>query len=66
MNQQYKKYRNLLSRVIKSAKKNFYTTQFLSAKGDTKSTWKYINAMLGKSHSPPNESFFDKIEENYE
>ena len=42
----YKKYKNKLNHVIKTAKKADYETQFLKYKNDIKKTWQTINELL--------------------
>ena len=45
----YKKYKNKLSHVIKTAKKNYYENEFLKYKNDIKMTWQTINKVLNRN-----------------
>ena len=52
----YKTYRNLLSKIIKNTKQDFWLKRFHEAKYDVKSTWRNINEKLNitkKSHNFP-------------
>ena len=42
----YKTYKNLLSKIIKTAKRMHYCSQLESSKHDIKSTWKILNEVL--------------------
>ena len=44
----FKRYRKYLKKIIKLAKKNFYTKKFSSVQGDLKKTWGLINELRGK------------------
>ena len=44
----FKKYRKYLKKIIKLAKKNFYSKKFNSVQGDMKKTWGLINELRGK------------------
>ena len=46
---EYRRYRNILSRVIRSSKNLFYEKKFNECKGNSKQTWKNLNQILGKS-----------------
>ena len=43
----YRKYRNMLSNLIKKAKSKYYHAKFTSASGDKKKMWKLINSLRG-------------------
>ena len=43
----YRKYRNMLSNLIKKAKSEYYHAKFTSASGDKKKMWKLINSLRG-------------------
>ena len=45
----YRKYRNNLSNVIKTCKKQYYSTKFDNATGNLKKTWSLINELRGRS-----------------
>ena len=47
---QYRAYRNSLSKLIKSAKFEYYRNKFGACDGNIKSVWKNINKILGKNH----------------
>ena len=44
----YRKYRNNISHVIKTCKKQYYSTKFDNATGNLKKTWSLINELRGK------------------
>ena len=44
----YKRYRNLLSNLIRISKKLHYAKELDSVKGDSKLTWKIINDVINK------------------
>ena len=44
----FKSYRKYLKKIIKQAKKNFYSKKFNSVQGDLKKTWGLINELRGK------------------
>ena len=44
----YKKYRNVLTTVLRTAKQMYYNNQFERDKKDSKKTWKHINELLNK------------------
>ena len=49
---EYKRFRNRLTSVIRAAKKSYYTNLFCDADHDTKRTWRSINSILyGRSVS---------------
>jgi hypothetical protein len=47
----YKKYRNLLTRLLRLAKKNYYTNFIASHKKDSRAMWTFINTHLGRNTS---------------
>ena len=44
----YKHYRNVLTKLLKSAKKSYYSNKFSFTRGNTNKTWKVINEVLNK------------------
>ena len=54
---QYKDYRKILCKLIKSAKKSYYSKKFTNAAGNIKKTWGLINELRGKSKSNIKSSF---------
>ena len=48
----YRKYRNMLSNLIKKAKSEYYHVKLTSASGDKKKIWKIINSLRGIKNSP--------------
>ena len=44
----YRKYRNNLSSVIKNCKQQYYSVKFENATGNLKKTWTLINELRGK------------------
>ena len=44
----YRKYRNMLSNLIKKTKSDYYNAKFSSVSGDKKKIWKIINSLRGK------------------
>ena len=62
----YKKYKNKLNHVIKTAKKAYYETQFLKYKNDIKKTWQTINEVLNrnKTRSKLPDTFLQKNSNN--
>ena len=55
--QKYKDHRQILCKVIKSAKKKYYGMKFDLAKGNIKKTWELINELRGKTKSDIKASF---------
>ena len=51
LQEQYRKYRNILSNLIKMSKQNYYTEQFERASGNMKKTWSIINHLRGKNQT---------------
>ena len=47
--EQYRAYRNKLTSLLKTAKRNFYQDQLVNNSGNPKSHWKTINNLLGRS-----------------
>lgn len=45
----YKTYRNVLSKLLKSAKKHYYTNKIRMSFGNTNKTWAVINELLNKT-----------------
>ena len=54
---EYRTYRNLLGKVVKKAKNDYYQLKFNESHGNIKQTWKNINHLLGKTHSNKNKIF---------
>jgi len=50
----YKKYRNLLNRIIRAAKTHHWHNVFSECKYDMKQTWKNINSILSKTPNKNN------------
>ena len=55
--ERYKLYRLKLRKLIKAAKKNYYSRKFEKVKGNAKKTWELINELRGKSKSSIKASF---------
>ena len=53
----YKLYRNNLTKIIRTAKNDYYKQKFTRSNGNMKETWKQLNNMLGKDHSNKNSEF---------
>ena len=53
----YRKYRNMLSNLIKKTKIDYYNSKFSSVSGDKKKIWKIINSLRGKSKQSLPSSF---------
>ena len=53
----YKEFRLKLRKIIKAAKKSYYSTKFDSVKGNIKKTWELINELRGKTKSNIKASF---------
>ena len=51
LQEQYQKYRNMLSNLIKMSKQNYFTEQFERASGNMKKTWSIINRLKGKNQT---------------
>ena len=63
----YKKYKNKLNHVIKTAKKAYnYEKQFVKYKNDTKKTWQTINEVLNRTKARKNQpdTFLQKSSNN--
>ena len=54
IDQQYKQYRNLLNRVIRNAKSQYWNTKFTESKNNIKQTWTNIKNIL---HVPKKAKF---------
>ena len=54
---QYRLYRNTLTRLLKLAKDNHHKEKFLECQGNPKKMWQNINKILGKNHNN-NEQIF--------
>jgi hypothetical protein len=52
LKQYYKKYCNILVKVIREAKRITFSTRISKSHNKTKTTWNIINEQLGKQHSP--------------
>ena len=44
----YKSYRNILTKLLKSARKSYYANKFTSSHGDSDKTWQIINEVINK------------------
>ena len=55
--EEFKKYKNVLTQLIRKAKARYFEKSFVEARGDQKHTWRLINSLLGRSQksSFPNE-----------
>ena len=51
LHDEYRRYRNTLSRLVKTVKQNYYTKKFELASGNLKQTWRLINQLRGKQKS---------------
>ena len=51
LQEQYRKYRNMLSNVIKKSKQNYYSVTFQRACDNMKKTWSIINDLRGKNQT---------------
>ena len=49
MHDNFKKYRNKLNAIIKLSRKEYYFHKLQAASGQTSTTWKVLNDILGKS-----------------
>lgn len=49
--ERYKKYRNKLTTLLRTAKNLYYKQQLIDNQGDPKKQWKVINSLLGKTSS---------------
>ena len=58
---QYNHFRNYVTNLIKTSKKNYYQTAFDHVKSDTKKTWKIINNMLSTNRKNNKKSMIEKI-----
>ena len=66
----YKSYRRYLKKIIKLAKRNYYSKRFQNVQGDLKKTWSLINELRGKKKQNIKASFIKtesllKIEDKY-
>ena len=52
----YRKYRNNLTSLLKTAKSNYYKDQLAKGQGDPKAQWKTINSILGRNTQNDNSS----------
>jgi hypothetical protein len=50
--QYYKKYCNILAKVILEAKRMTYSARISASHNKTKTTWNILNELLGKKHFP--------------
>jgi hypothetical protein len=57
---QFKKYRNKLDQIIKTAKKTYYHKKFEQSKNDIKETWKTIKSLLNKTNTAQQTQFLHK------
>ena len=60
----YKKYRNVLTTVLRTAKQMYYNNQFERDKKDSKKTWKHINELLNKKCSVQNDMKVEELVRN--
>ena len=54
----YKKYRNRLKLIIKTAKKQYYKEKLFNNSGNPKITWKIINDLINKTKSSKLPNYF--------
>jgi hypothetical protein len=54
----YKRYKNTLTKLIRTAKQQYLCKKFNQEKGNVKGTWKLINSLLSKSKIKQNTSYF--------
>ena len=52
--ERYKKYRNLLTTILRNAKNDYHKNQLKNNQGNTKESWKIINHILGRSRQSNN------------
>lgn len=57
----YKKYRNMLTTIIRNSKRNYYSRIFLENKGDTSKTWKTVNEILSGGNNSFKPTVVDKL-----
>ena len=55
--EEYRKYRNILSNLIKKSKTDYYNAIFSSSQNDKKKTWKLINSLRGKGKQSLSSTF---------
>ena len=55
--EEYRKYRNILSNLIKKSKTDYYNAIFSSSQDDKKKTWKLINSLRGKGKQSLSSTF---------
>jgi len=53
-NRKYKKYKNMLTKLLAISKKSYYTNCLEQSKSDVKNTWKILNKILNKNSSKQN------------
>ena len=56
----YRTYRNVLTTVLRNAKRKYYSDVFEMYKGDTAQTWKSINKLLKSGNSKVKTSHVDQ------
>ena len=57
----YKKYRNALTNVLRKAKREYYSSLFMTHKNDTGQTWKVINDLLYSGNSKSKVTQVEKL-----
>jgi len=57
----YKKYRNLLTTILRNAKRSYYSEQFEVHSKDTKQTWKSINTLLKSGNNNGRSTHVEKL-----
>ena len=57
---QYKKYKNKLTNILRSAERTFYTEQLNVNKSDLKKTWKIIKDMIGLNYNSNKKIILDE------
>ena len=57
----YKKYRNILTSIVRTSKKMYYGELFEKDKSNSKKTWKHINELLNKNNSCDKSTKIEKI-----
>lgn len=65
---QFKKYRNMLTKIVRTAKEDYLKSKLKQESGNVKKTWNTVNNIIGKNRSnlPSSVNFHDKIISNNE
>ena len=59
--EKYKKYRNVLTNVLRKAKREYYSSLFMTHTNDTGQTWKVINDLLYSGNSKSKVTQVEKL-----